>query len=310
LPISLRRELLAAGETDRSLARQIRTGAVERPRRGAYVDGPAWRAMSDEQRYAVRCRAAHRQAVAEVFLSYVSSLPLLDAPTWGFELDDAHLTRIDGRAGRNEAGVRQHCGKVEEGDCMSAYGLQISTPLRATLEATTMGSLEASVVVANHFLHRGDFTKEQLQARFENSMNSWPFSLKSDLVIRLSDPRVESVGESRTLHFLWRWHFPCPDPQYEVYDNGRLIALLDFAFPELKVWIEFDGKMKYQKYLREGEDVTAAVLREKRREERIAEITGWRCLRVTWADLAHPERLAARLQALIDAMARDGRSRG
>ena len=33
------------------------------------------------------------------------------------------------------------------------------------------------------------------------------------------------------------------------------------------------------------------MLREKRREERVAELTGWRCIRITWADLAYPERL-------------------
>lgn len=301
LPIALRKELLAAGESDRTLARGIRTGALERPRRGAYVDGPLWRFMTDEQKYAVRCRTAYRQAATEVFLSHVASLPLLDGPTWGFALTDVHLTRLDGRAGRREAGVRQHCGKVADGDWVSAYGLKLSSPLRATLETTTVGLLESSLVVANHFLHRGDFTKAQLRERFESSMEHWPFSLRTDLVLRLSDPRIESVGESRTAHFLWKWHFPRPEPQYEVYDNGRLVALLDFAFPDLKVWIEFDGKVKYQRHLREGEDVTDAVLREKRREERIAEITGWRCLRITWADLAFPERLAARLQRLIDA---------
>lgn len=306
-PISLRSELLAAGETDRTLARALRTGALERPRRGAYVDGPLWRSMTEEQRYAVQCRASYRQAVAEVFISHVSALPLLDAPTWGLALDEAHLTRIDGKAGRREAGVRQHCGKAGDDDRVSAYGLELSTPLRATLEVTTLGSLESSLVVTNHFLHRGDFSKAQLQQRFEGLMQSWPFSLRTDLVVRLSDPRIESVGESRTAYFLWRSHFPRPDPQYEIHDNGRLIALLDFALPELGVWIEFDGKVKYQRFLREDEDVTAAVLREKRREERVAEITGWRCLRVTWSDLAHPERLAARLHHLIEAAS--GRTR-
>jgi hypothetical protein len=309
--ISLRSELLAAGESDRSLARAIKSGAVERPRRGAYVDGPTWRLMTDEHKYAVRSRAAYRQACTDVFISHTSAVPLLDGPVWGVDLSEVHLTRLDRRAGRREAGIQQHCGAAVDGDIVSAYGLQLSSPLRATLEVTTVESVEAALIIANHFLHRGDFTKEQLRARYVDSIDRWPYSLKSEVVIRLSDPRIESVGETRTFHFMWKAHFPRPEPQFEIYDNGRLVARLDFALPNHRVWIEFDGKVKYQRRRGgddEDPDLTKIVLREKRREERIAEITGWRCLRVTWADLANPARLAARLRNLIDSMARSRRS--
>lgn len=302
VPIALRSELIAAGETDQSLARALRTGAMERPRRGAYVDGGLWRSANEEQRYAVRSRAAYRAARSEVALSHTSALPILDAPLWGLDLTDVHLTRLDGKCGRREAGVRQHRGVVVAGDVITAHDLRISSPLRATLEVTTVGAVESGLVVANHFLHRGDFTQNDLRARYEQSVEHWPGSLKTDLIIRLSDPRIESPGESRTLYFLWMHHFPRPEPQYQVYENGALIAELDFALPDQKVWIEFDGKVKYQRFLRDGEDVTAAVLREKRREERVSEITGWRCLRVTWTDLLYPERLVARLQRLIESM--------
>jgi len=303
LAIALRRELIAAGESDHSLARALRSGELARPRRGAYVDGARWRAMNEEHQYAVRARAALRAANSEVALSHTSALPLLDSPLWGLDLGDVHLTRLDGKAGRREAGIRQHRGDVLDGDVISAHGLHLSSPVRATLEVTTVGCVESGLIVANHFLHRGEFTKEALGERYERSIERWPGSLKTDLVIRLSDPRIESPGETRTFYFLWARHFPRPEPQYEVYDDGELIALLDFALPEENVWIEFDGKVKYQKLLREGEDATAVVLREKRREERVGEITGWRCLRVTWADLHNPDRLAARLQRLIDSMA-------
>jgi hypothetical protein len=259
--------------------------------------------MDEEQQYAVRSRACFLQADTEVFLSHVSALPFLDAPMWGLRLDETHLTRCDGGAGRRESGICRHRGVIADGDLASAYGLHFSSPIRTTLEVTTVAGVESSLVVANHFLHRGDYDKGQLVSRYESSINHWPGSLKTDLVLRLCDPRIESVGESRTFYFLWRAHFPRPEPQYEVWDEGVLIALLAFALPDQMVWIEFDGKVKYQKAVEEGEDVTAVVLREKRREERVAELTGWRPLRVTWSDLMYPERLAARLRRLIDAMA-------
>lgn len=303
-PISLRAELLAQGHNDRSLARAVRTGQLARARRGAYVDGQAWQQLTAEQQYAVRARAAYRQARTEVLMSHTSALPFLDAPLWGFGLDDTHLTRYDGRTGRRERGIRQHCGQLADGDVVSAHdGLRFASPIRATLEVSTVGSVEATLVVANHFLHRGDFTLDQLRERYDPVMDRWPNSLTTGLVLRLADPRIESPGESRTSYFLWRRSLPTPIPQFEVYDGGQFVARLDFALPEHGIWIEFDGRVKYQRHLRPGEDVTEAVLREKRREERIVELTGWRCLRLTWADLADAARLERRIRDLIASVA-------
>ena len=66
----------------------------------------------------------------------------------------------------------------------------------------------------------------------------------------------------------WRGGLPKPLSQYAVVDgHGRTVARLDFAWPEFGVFLEFDGKEKYTKYLKEGESVVDAVLREKKREE-------------------------------------------
>jgi hypothetical protein len=74
---------------------------------------------------------------------------------------------------------------------------------------------------------------------------------------------------------------------------------VDYAWPELGVFLEFDGRIKYQELLKEGESVTDVVLREKKREELICRLTGWRCIRITWADLYQPERTAAAIRALL-----------
>ena len=92
-----------------------------------------------------------------------------------------------------------------------------------------------------------------------------------------------------------------PQPQYKVRDpaTGEVVARVDFAWPELGLFLEFDGRVKYQKLLKEGESVTDVVLREKRREELICRLTGWRCIRIVWADLYTPERTAAIIRSLF-----------
>jgi hypothetical protein len=99
---------------------------------------------------------------------------------------------------------------------------------------------------------------------------------------------------------LFRGGVPMPRPQYELRDlNGDLLACLDFAWPALGVWLEFDGRQKYVKYLRDDETVVDVVLREKERESMIAELTDWTCIRITWADLANPDVTVRRILAKL-----------
>jgi hypothetical protein len=127
-----------------------------------------------------------------------------------------------------------------------------------------------------------------------------PHTLNLPVVLRRADGRHESPGETRTDWLLWRHGLPQPVPQLEVHDRwGRVVARVDFAWPELGVFLEFDGKVKYLRHRRPGESATDAVLREKRREELVCGLTGWRCVRIVWADLYQPERTIARIRATL-----------
>ena len=124
-------------------------------------------------------------------------------------------------------------------------------------------------------------------------------SRQGDLVLALADGASSGPAETRARYAIHRAGLPAPITQLHVYDHGELFAMLDFAWPDLKVWVEFDGKVKYEKYLRDGETPGDAVFREKKREDRLRELTGWRCLRITWADLEHPERWIGKLRQML-----------
>jgi hypothetical protein len=298
-PVWLRSELLEGGHSDRDLARLVRAGMLHRVRRGAYVDAAAWAAAGSGERHALVARAVVKQAQTGVVLSHVSAIPLYDGPTWGVPLDVVHVTRPDGRSGRRERGVRQHRGVLLDADVTTRHGLEVTSGTKTALDATTCLGTEASLVTVNHLL-RGQFTTlVDLRERYA-SMAHDPFTLKTDLVLRLADPRLESVGETRTFFMLYRGGVPAPVPQYEVVDEtGTVFARLDFAWPELGVWLEFDGREKYIKYLGKDDSLVDVVLREKKRESRIAELTGWRCIRITWADLERPNATVARIIAML-----------
>jgi hypothetical protein len=297
--VFLRRELIADGYDDRTIAHMVRSGSWHRVRHGAYIDQGRWAELDDLGRHGATCRAVVRQANSDVVLSHVSALPAVEAPIWGLDLSMVHVTRRDRRGGRREAGVNQHVGTLLAEDVVNAGGLEVTSATRTALDITSVTTVEAALVVVDYLLHRRLTTRRQLRARYA-SMTHWPNTLRTDLVLRLADGRSESVGETRSRELCRRQGLPAPTPQHPIRDHdGRIVAYVDLAWPEHGVFLEFDGRVKYEALLREGESPTDVVLREKRREEMICELTGWRCIRITWADLAYPERTAMRIRRLL-----------
>lgn len=298
--IILRRDILATGGDDRAIARALRSGEIVRVRNGAYANRELWETYDDVTRYLVRVRVTYLASNTKVAVSHVSAALLWGAPMWRPQLDDVHLTRLDGKAGRRDAGVCQHRGALREGDLMTTAGMCVTSPTRTALDLSTVTRLEQSVPVMDHFLHTKQTTKRLLRTG-ASAMTYWADSLGTDMAVSFADKRRESIGESCTAVMLRGSGRPMPEPQYKIYDeHGTLIARVDFAWPELGVFLEFDGKVKYQELLRDGEDVTDVVLREKKREELICRLTGWRCIRIVWADLARPEATRTYVVSVLD----------
>lgn len=300
----LRREAHGLGFHDREIARHVRDGTWVRLRHGAYTLATLWEVAAPLERHLMRSRAAYRTAGADVVLSHTSSLGLHTKTYWGLDLTEVHLTRTDRRAGRRSAGVVQHCGAVLDEDIELLGDLRYMSATRTALEITTLADVEHSLVVVNDLLRARKTTRSQLEHRYVD-MEQWPHTLRTDLVLRLCDGRIESVAESRACYCFFRHGLPSPVPQYEVRDgSGQIVARLDFAWPDLGVWVEVDGRVKYDELRRPGETPVDALMREKHREALVSEITGWVCVRITWADLAHPERVVARIRT---AFSRSGR---
>lgn len=294
--VFLRREALAVGYCDSVIDALVRRGDWHRVRRGAYVDGAQWRAADEPERYRLHVLAAVRQSRTDVVVSHVSAVALHEGPLWGLDLGFAHLTRRDGRCGRKEAGVEQHRGRISEGDVLEIDGRAVMAPTRTALELSTMSDLEPALCVVDHFLRKKMTTPHALAERYE-AMDDWPNTLRTRLFLGLADGRHESVGETRFAYCCWRHRLPAPVPQLEIHDeNGVLVGRVDFAWPEYGLFAEFDGREKYHRFRRPGESMDDFLLREKQREDRIREITGWRCIRVRWQDLQRPAQLVQRIE--------------
>ncbi|MCW2830696.1 MAG: hypothetical protein JWP31_1388, partial [Aeromicrobium sp.] len=162
-------------------------------------------------------------------------------------------------------------------------------------------SIEAGMVLATSAMRHGQFTKDELEdagRRFDH----WPGTRTARLAIRLADPRLESIGEVRSLFMMWRHHLPHPELQWEVVDDsGVLVARTDFAWIDACHTGEFDGLVKYGRLNPYSTDVGRVLSDEKIREDAVRDqplgMSRW-----VWGDLAPTAQAAtaARLRAAIE----------
>jgi hypothetical protein len=297
--VFLRREAISLGYDDRDLHRARRAGVIHRVRHGAYIFSDAWAGLDERERHLVTCVAVLRTTRSPGVFSHISAVAVYQLPLWELPMDEVHLTRPDSNTGRSGAGVRQHHGQLLAADVIHVRGLPVTSVARTAIDLTAITDVEHALPVVCEMLRRELTTIKALLAEVDGARHV-PGTLTSGLVVRLADERLESVGECRCWHMFYLNGLPMPQPQYEVFDRcGVLVGRVDFAWPELKVFVEFDGKEKYLKYRKEGESIIEAMRREKRREEEICRLTGWRCIRIVWADLYVPAYTCQRIREMF-----------
>lgn len=302
--LRLRRELVTEGLTDNQIKRLLDAKVLHRVRHGAYARTEDWAGLSREDQHRLLCRAVLRTAATATVLSHSSAIAEHGGPLWGVDWNLVHTTREKARrAGRRAADWTQHRGHLTDDDIVEVNGVPVTRPARAALELTTIHGVEASLVAVNGLLRSKAMTLEEFQVQVEEHQ-AWPNTLIADLVLRLADPRTGSVGEDRFLYLAFRQGLPRPTPQVEVYDEaGNLVGRVDFVWLDSGVFLEFDGKVKYSRFRREGETLEQFLMREKEREELICQLTGWTCIRVSWKQLTRPELLAARIRRVLEVRA-------
>lgn len=294
-----RGDALRAGLDDAALRRLLRARAIHRIRHGAYTTGDIWAAADQGARHVLACRAVARSLGGRVAFSHTSAALLLGLDVWGAPLRKVHVTRLDGGSGGVERDVVHHVGRLEDHELQERAGLLVTSPCRTVLDHARLVRIESGLVTADAALRTTGLTGHELEAA-QQQRRHWPEMQRVNLVARMADGGAESVGESRSRYLFWSKGVPRPQLQYEIRgEDGELLAATDFGWPHDGVLGEFDGRVKYGRLLRPGQDPGEVVFDEKRREDMIRELTGFRMVRLVWADLADPEATAARIKRML-----------
>ncbi len=293
-----RTDVLGQGYDDKVIRRALKARTWTRVRAGCYTFPDLWQRLDAEQQHRIRAHAVGLRLGDGVALSHTSAAVDHRLALWRPDLSLVHVTRLGRGTGRTDAGVKHHQGLCGPEDLIEQHGHLVVRPVRAALEAGSLTSTEGAVVLLDDLLHKG-CSREELEAAFDR-LQSWPDTRGLQIAVRLADPRPESVGESRSRYLFYAQGIPMPEPQFEVYDSsGVLVGISDFGWPEHRLLGEFDGKVKYGRLLRDGEDPSDAVFREKVREDRLREATGWSMVRLVWSDLDRPAATAARVRRML-----------
>jgi very-short-patch-repair endonuclease len=300
-PLRLRREAVRHGWSDDELARLVRSGELTRLRRGAYVDGVLPVDPADRHRLLVRATTSGLRRSAVV--SHTSAAVLHGFPLWGVALDRVHVTRRPPAWHDTSPVLRCHVARLRDDEVVEVEGLPVTSPTRTALDLARSLPHEAAVVALDAVLHRGAVAHDALRERLFDLAGT-PGSRAATRAVAAADGRSESVGESRSRVVLHRGGLAPSALQHEVRDpSGLLVARTDFAWEEHRLVGEFDGRVKYGRLLRPGQDPGDAVFEEKRREDAIRD-EGLRVVRWVWAELGTGHRLAARVRRARDRSAR------
>jgi hypothetical protein len=118
--------------------------------------------------------------------------------------------------------------------------------------------------------------------------------------VAFADGRSESVGESRSRVLLRRLGLSPSTLQLRILVPGATSPVrVDFAWEDEQVAGEFDGRVKYGRLLRPGQEPGDVVFEEKRREDAIRD-ESWGVVRWTWSELRPGDIVGDRVRRALE----------
>lgn len=260
---------------------RLRGPEFRRVLQGAYV--PAGTVID----HGIRCQAAALLLPARAALTghsaawwYAVEYARADAPVMVALPPGA---RVDG-----PRGVKVHRTPVEESDIGVVDGMRVTSPSRACWDAATLSDIPLALVTVDGMLHRGVVSPADLAGRLVAGAGVWGVRRARE-VFDLADGRSESPPETQVRLLMHRAAIPDPIPQFEVRLAGRFVARVDFAWPDRRVILEYDGAHH------------ADQLQMRRDRSRLNDLVtaGWLVLHATASDLHDPSRMLRVLRAAL-----------
>jgi hypothetical protein len=293
----LRGQALAAGFGDHEIRRLRRRGEWTALQRGAYLVAPSTPGRREAHLLSMRATLAGLRTPAVV--SHGSAAALHGLPLWRVPLGQVQITRQPPARSASESRLRSHVSRLPAHDVVMIGGRAVTSLARTVVDLARVLPFEPALVLADAALGNGGTTPDALRAVLADASGTRG-SRAARRVVEAADGRSESVGESRSRAVIIEAGLPVPDLQVEVRRaDGTLVGRSDFGWRRQRLLGEFDGRVKYGRLLRAGQEPGDAVFAEKRREDAMRHEL-WGMTRWVWVELDAPAQLMARLERALE----------
>jgi len=235
-------------------------------------------------------------------VSHTSAAAVHGLPLQAAWLTRVRVTRPDGAHGRRRGVLHLTNATLAAVDVTEVDGVRVTSLARTAADLARDLPLEWGVICCDRALALGLSRADLADAVARGHHRRG--NARAGRCAEFADGRSESPAESLSRVQLDRFGLPAPRLQYEIVDrDGGFVARGDFAWPDRMVVGECDGKAKYGALLAPHETPADAVMREKRREERIRQ-AGWWVVRWGWAEASDGVRLAQLVGGALSAARR------
>jgi len=231
-------------------------------------------------------------------VSHQSAAVLHGLPLWGIPLGRVHVTRTPPAYSEVGRHLHVHVARMATDDVVTVEGVAVTSLLRTVVDLARTLPFEPAVVALDAALQRRRLDPDHLADRAA-ALGRTPGARAAARAVGFADGRSESVGESRSRVLLHHLGLAPSTLQLDVRaPGGAFVGRTDFAWEAERVVGEFDGRIKYGRLLKPGQDPGDAVFEEKRREDVIRD-EDWGVVRWTWSDLT-PVVLGPRVHRALE----------
>lgn len=184
--------------------------------------------------------------------------------------------------------IRVRTSPLPETDVQDKGELRVTTPLRTAWELALRLDLIEAVTYCDAMARLGRINAASLAAYVRDRPGQHGCRI-ADRVFSLVDSRSESPQESRLRVHMALAGLPTPIPQYEIHMAGEFVARVDFAWPDVKVAVEYDGAWHAD---------AGQLVRDRERLNRL-QAAGWYVHHVTFRDMHNVERTIAEIRRVL-----------
>lgn len=288
-------QLLASGLSASDIRHRLGSGLMTRLRRGTYCMAEELEPVPEHLRLV---RATLPGVASTNVLSHQSAACVHELPVPRDQLSVVAMTRRSGGHGRSRSQLRVHNTPLFDDEVTTVGGLTLTTVERTAFDLSRTLDYPAAVAVCDGALNQG-LEKEVLLEAMDRHKGLHGRH-RARMAAQFADARSESPAESLSRVQLALHGIPTPELQFPVINaDGVRVARTDFAWPELRLVGEVDGKWKHGDLLKPGRSAQDAIMEEKRREQDIRDAGYW-IVRWDWFLALRGAELAQRVRRAID----------